>query len=92
MSRLKMVTDPRQKMEEKGTTGSVVDLMEQVILRSLGVPLLLFFPKSPTEKQSRAWWQRREKGCGGSTPAGSDFYLSPKRSTRVLGLSGRTAS
>lgn len=54
MCRLKLLTDPRQKMEEKGRTGSAVDLLEQVFLRSLGVPPLLSFPKSQDKKQSRA--------------------------------------
>lgn len=34
----------------------------------------------------------KKKGLWRSTPAGSDFYLSPKRSAQILGLSGRTAS
>lgn len=88
MSRLKTVTDPTQKMEEKGRTGSVVDLMKQVFLRSLGVPPLLSFPKSPTEKQSRAWWQRRKKDCGGVRLQGVISICLPRGVLRFWGSVG----
>lgn len=46
---------------------------------SLGVCALLTFVKRQSEEWARAWSQRRNKGYGGSTPAGTDVSVSPQR-------------